>query len=308
MPSPLPDTVAVMKGADSRTVGKACRNIASQLREAGIETPELDARLLVCHCCGLTHEELAARPERSLGAAEARELARLVRRRLDREPVSRIVGKREFHGLDFTLGPTTLDPRSDTETLVDAVIELARAGAHKSGLRILDIGTGSGCILVSLLRALPDAQGTGTDICATALAVARNNAAAHGIAPRAAFMHTRWAKGVDGGFDFVVSNPPYIPSSGIGALQPEVSRYDPHAALDGGPDGLDAFRELASSVPPLLRPGGWLIVEVGAGQHDAVLAMFTSGQAGSIFEEFRVWKDLSGTVRCVGGKRSPTTN
>lgn len=307
MHSPLPDTEPVAKAGAGLTVAQACRDLATRFRDAGIETPELDARLLVCHCCGLAHEELAARPERTLGTAEKGKLARLVRRRLDREPVSRIVGRREFHGLDFTLGPTILDPRSDTEALVDAVIELARDGTYKGGVRILDLGTGSGCILVSLLHALPGAQGTGTDICATALAIARKNAAAHDVAQRAVFIHARWAQDVTGSFDFIVSNPPYIPSDEIGALQPEVSRYDPHAALDGGADGLDACREILSSVPPLLRPGGWLVLEIGAGQHDAVLGMFRSGQAGCAFEELRTWRDLSGTVRCVGGKRSPTT-
>lgn len=296
-----------MTAVSGATVAQACRAIAARFRETGIDTPELDARLLVCHCCGLSHEQLAASPQRRLDDREASDIEVCVIRRLAREPVSRIVGKREFRGLDFALGPTTLDPRGDTEVLVDAVIELAREGAYEEGARILDVGTGSGSILVALLHALPQARGTGTDICATALAVARKNAAAHDVTPRAAFIHTCWVQDVSGSFDFVVSNPPYIPSAEIERLQPEVLRYDPHGALDGGPDGLDAFREIVASVEPVLRPGGWLLFEVGAGQHEAVLDMLASGRAGCVFEELRTWRDLSRTVRCVGGKRSPTT-
>lgn len=286
-------------------IGRARRILAEQFRRAGIATPELDARLLVCHGCGATHEQLALDPRRMLAEREVRRVEELAQRRLSREPVSRIVGKREFRGLDFELGPETLDPRPDTETLVEAALEIAHAQFPDQDISVLDLGTGSGCILVSLLHALPKAHGVGTDISRGALELARRNAASCGVGDRAEFVCTKWSQGLEQGFHLVVSNPPYIPSREIDRLDPEVSRFDPRRALDGGDDGLGAYREIIASLDRVLMPGGWALFEVGLGRDEMVLDLLRDGLGELLVDEVRLWQDLSGKVRCVGAKRSP---
>jgi release factor glutamine methyltransferase len=280
-------TLEAARGAATRT-----------LREAGIDTPALDARLLLCHAAGLSHEALIARSRDEVSSDVAAQLASFVARRLQGEPVSRIRGVREFYGRDFLVGRDTLDPRPDTETLIAAVLDvIGRDGGQRRPLKLLDLGTGSGCILLTLLAELPEAQGLGTDMCDGALRLAAENAERLGLAPRARFIAADWLDGIEGSFDLIVSNPPYIPSEEIAGLARDVAAYDPRAALDGGADGLDAYRRIAESARSVLAPGGSILVEIGPTQAEAVSALFRA--AGLTVEADDVRFDLAGRPRCV---------
>jgi release factor glutamine methyltransferase len=269
---------------------------ARRLREAGIETPELDARLLLCHAADLSHEAAIARAGETLRPEAAARLDRAITRRLKREPVARITGSREFYGREFRLGPAALDPRPDTETLIEAALAIVEERAARDRpLTLLDLGTGTGCILLTLLAELPRARGIGTDISQAALALAATNARRLGVAPRAAFIAADWLDGISGTFDLIVANPPYLAASEIESLAPEVSAYDPRLALDGGEDGLDAYRRIAAGAPRALAANGRLIVEIGAGQAEAVKEIFAA--AGLVFAKLR--HDLSGRARVV---------
>ncbi len=260
------------------------------LREAGIDTPERDARFLAAAALGIGPLELIAAPDRPVSIEETLRLDEYVRRRVAREPVSRILGRRAFYGREFVISPATLDPRPDTEVLVDLVLEIAdEQGWRTRPIRIVDIGTGSGCILLTLLAELPLAQGLGTDINPAALEMAARNAAELGLDERVQFLHTRSLSGLGGTFDLLVSNPPYIPSGDISALEPEVRHYDPRGALDGGPDGLDIFRELARDLPCAV-PHGWSVFEVGAGQAEKVVEIFNPSHS----RVTRMRRDLGG--------------
>lgn len=281
----------------------ALSDLIAAFRAVGIETPALDARRLAVGCLGIDAIDLLREPERPITSDDRSRLSEAAGRRLAREPVSRILGERAFYGLDFEIDPSTLDPRPDTETLVDGVVALVEQGLVPGGdaPRILDIGTGSGAILVALLNRLPGATGLGIDISERALAVAARNAARHGVSQRARFQHSAWLEAVEGQFDIVVSNPPYIPSREIAGLDPDVAAFDPIAALDGGADGLDAYRALAAECPRVMVPAGWIAVEVGAGQSCDVAQLLcaTLGRPGG---SSRIWTDLGGVARCVAVK------
>jgi release factor glutamine methyltransferase len=286
-----------MPDASGLTFAKAFAKTAGVLRQAGIGSPELDARLLLCHAAGLTHEATIARAHGDLGRPAAARLEALIARRLEREPVSRILGLREFYGRAFLVDRHTLDPRPDTETLIEAAL-VDKRGLHNHPLKLLDLGTGTGCILITLLAELPEACGLGTDICTEALTVAAANAQRLGVAKRASFVSCDWLDGIDGKFDLIVSNPPYIPSTEIAALAEEVARHDPWSALDGGPDGLDAYRRIAASAGQVLAPNGRILVEIGCEQADAVVEIFN--QAGLGLDGTRaVKRDLAGRPRVV---------
>jgi release factor glutamine methyltransferase len=265
---------------------------AARLRDAGVEDPRRDARLLAARVLDLAPGAVLTRGDRILSVAEAQSLEALVARRIGREPVSRILGRRGFWTLDLALGPDTLDPRPDTEILVE--LALAALPDREAPARVLDLGTGTGCILLALLSERSQATGLGVDIAPGALAVARDNARALGLDDRVTFQEGNWAAGLTGPFDLVVSNPPYIPAGDLDGLEPEVTRFDPRRALDGGPDGLDPYRILARECPPLLAGGGALAVEFGQGQEDDVAAILTAG--GLAMVERR--RDLAGIVRC----------
>jgi release factor glutamine methyltransferase len=286
------------------TLQQAIRSLATSFREAGLETPDLDARRLVLDGLSLDSAALLREPDRRLDAAELKRINEAHARRLAREPVSRILGRRAFHGLDFEITAETLDPRPDTETLVDGVLQLVADGRVPGGdaPRILDIGTGSGAILIALLDKLAKATGLGTDISEAALEVARRNAAACGLTDRACFQHANWLGGVEGPFDLVVSNPPYIRSGDLAGLEAEVADFDPVTALDGGPDGLSAYRSLANGLPRILAPGGWVAIEVGIGQSDDVASILANSLNHGRDEadgDVLVWFDLGGIARCV---------
>lgn len=268
------------------------KQASEKLAAGGIETAVLDARLLFQTASGLRHEDIVAEPEMDVSPEVAGRFLSLIKRRCKFEPVSRILGTREFYGRSFRVTPDVLDPRADTETLIGAALGLVKG---KAPLRILDLGTGSGVIVVTLLAELPGATAIASDLSAAALAVAKGNAEALGVAGRASFVQANWFEGIDGRFDLIVSNPPYIPLGDIAGLAPDVREFDPARALDGGPDGLEAYRRLAGGAGSHLAPQGHVVLEIGAGQKNAVNNLF---RAEGFDRESRHF-DLSGHVRCL---------
>lgn len=283
-----------------QTVAKAWMAAAGLMRQAGIATPELDARLLLCHAAAIDHETFVARPDRALAPELMTRFGSLVDKRLRGVPVSRLIGLREFYGRSFVINEYALDPRPDTETLIEAALAVVdREGSRNRALRLLDLGTGTGCILITLLAELPGATGMGVDRSADALALAKENAQRLGVAGRATFVIGDWLEGIgEGGCDLILANPPYIASGAIAGLAPEVRDHDPRMALDGGEDGLDACRRIAAGAGAVLQKGGKIVVEIGSGQADAVLALF--GAAGlDVDPENCVRRDLAGHPRCI---------
>lgn len=262
-----------------------------RLAEGGIEGAPRDARALLAEALGLAPERLLLDPEREMSAAEQGAYEGFLTRRLAHEPVSRILGRRAFWGMDFAVTPAVLDPRPETETLVAAALEGPRPR------RLLDLGTGSGAIVVSLLAQWPDTVAIATDISPEALAVAGRNAEAHGVADRLALLETDWFAGIDGMFELIVSNPPYIAAGEMPGLAPEVREHDPEGALTPGGDGLDAYRAIAAGLPARLAPGGRVLVEIGPTQGAAVAELFAA--AGLV--EIAVLDDLDGRDRVVSG-------
>jgi release factor glutamine methyltransferase len=280
------------------TRAEAFRRLVEAFRDLNFDEPAREARLTLCAACGLSPTAMIAAPDERLGQAAAR-LGEFAVRRADGEPLSKIIGRREFWGLPLFVSRDVLDPRPETETIVEAAVALF-AGRRSEPIRVLDLGVGSGALLCALLIEFPAARGLGVDRSEAAAAVARANIEACGLAERAEVRIGDWADGVDGPFDLIVSNPPYVPSGDIANLPREVRDHDPRAALDGGADGLEAFRAILPASAVLLSPDGRLIVEVGAGQARSVLAM--AAEAG--FRDAAKWRDLAGVERAVAG-RSP---
>lgn len=277
----------------------ATQRVAKLLAQAGVDTPERDARLLVAAAIGGAPADLLMRPERLLASCEAVLLDGFVQRRAQREPVSRILGSREFYGREFVISPATLDPRPCSETLIAAVLDIAdETGGRDAALRLLDIGTGSGSLAITLLGELPNATALATDVSAEALVVAQHNANVHDVAGRIAFAQRRTLQGISGPFDILISNPPYIPAGDIAGLDAEVKDYDPRGALDGGMDGLDLYREIASGLKDVV-PRGWVVFEVGAGQARDVEQILRDSTPNGASAHCRTWLDLGGHTRCV---------
>jgi release factor glutamine methyltransferase len=285
------------------TIEAARRALTAQFESAAIESASLDARLLIGHALGLDLTALITSAHRKLTEPETVSIEDFARRRLAGEPVARIVGEKEFWGLPLQLSPATLVPRPDTETVVELALELLGAdGATHRPLRIADLGTGSGAILLALLSELPMAQGCGTDISEQALQTAAANAGRAGLADRATFVACDYATGLTGPFDLIVSNPPYIRADDISGLALEVREYDPRVALDGGVDGLDAYRALIPQAARILIPGALLVVEAGAGQSDQINGlMMRAGLASSGGSK----ADLGGVLRAVAARKMP---
>ncbi|WP_230530081.1 peptide chain release factor N(5)-glutamine methyltransferase [Microvirga roseola] len=279
------------------THSQALRDLRQTLAQAGFETAALDARLLLLSATGIAATDLVIRPDEPLTPGQAATLADFVRRRLAHEPVARIIGEREFWGLPFALSPETLVPRPDTETVVETTLKLLPD--RQAPLRLVDFGTGSGCLLVALLHELPQATGLGIDLSFGALVTARRNAHANGVGERSRFAVSRWAEAVRGPFDLIVSNPPYIASDVIPTLDREVREHDPLLALDGGPDGLAPYRILLREARRLLVSGGLMALEIGYDQGEALKAL---AEAESL-EILDLAHDLSGHPRCIALRR-----
>ena len=269
------------------------RMAISELTNAGVEGAIIDSRILASAAFDLSREEILREPNATLKISDIALFKEMLNRRCAREPVSRIIGMREFRGLEFKVAPSTLDPRPDSETIVEAVFDIASEMPHR--LRILDLGTGTGCLLLSVLHALPAARGVGTEIDPDAAACAIQNAQALRLSDRAEIVCGNWVEGVDGRFDIIFSNPPYIPSDEIQRLAPEVALYEPVRSLDGGADGLDAYREISELLREFLSPSGRVVFEIGAQQGDAVTAIFCA--AG--FVGIKNCKDLAGRDRAL---------
>jgi release factor glutamine methyltransferase len=288
----------------AQTVETARRMLAARLRNHAIDSAELDARILVGAVLGLDLTGVIASANRILTSDEEMRLEDVARRRLAGEPVARILGCKEFWGLPLQLSAATLVPRPDTETVVELALEMLHTAPHPDrGLRIADIGTGSGAILLALLSELHDGYGVGTDISVAALRTARANASALGLADRAGFVACDYAAALSGEFDLIVSNPPYIRSSEIAGLAIEVRDHDPPQALDGGPDGLDAYRALIPQASRLLAAQGALVVEIGQGQSGEIEGLMT---AAGLTCERPAKADLAGIRRAVAGRKVPS--
>ncbi len=266
-----------------------------RLAQASVDNPALDARLLISHALGLDRASLLTQEQRALTQNEETTIEALISRRAGREPVGRILGQREFWGLPFGLNESTLEPRPDSETLVEAALEVL---PQNKPLRLLDLGTGTGCLLLSLLHELPHATGLGIDIAPRAVKQAKTNAAQLGLEDRATFRVGDWLEGVQEKFDLIISNPPYIPTSDINKLDPEVQLFDPKKALDGGEDGLDSYRTLIPLIPSFLRPSGVALFEAGISQAPIVGNLLKKNE----FKNVKIIRDLGNIERCVIGQ------
>ncbi|HWL79833.1 MAG TPA: peptide chain release factor N(5)-glutamine methyltransferase [Roseomonas sp.] len=273
------------------TVGAFLCRAGQHLRAAAIENPRLEARLLLAEAMGVEQGALLGAPRRPVPPEPARRFAEMLRRRLAHEPMAFILGRQGFWTLELEVSPETLIPRADSETVVEAALSAFPAPAE----RVLDLGTGTGCLLLAVLSEWPGAFGVGVDLSPGAAALASRNAAANGLAGRAAFLAGNWAGALAGRFDLVLSNPPYIPRGDVPALMPEVAGHEPHRALDGGEDGLDAYRHIVAALPALLAPQGRAVLELGQGQREAVSRLATA--AGLAIQGCQT--DLNGIERAL---------
>jgi len=278
----------------AETIASARQALARAFAAAVLDSPELDARMLVGHALGLDAAGVVSQGARQVTSSERAAITALAERRLAHEPVARILGVKEFWGLPFRLNDETLVPRPETETVVEAALA-ALGSRRQQELRIADLGTGSGALLLALLSECPTALGIGTDLSQNAIACARRNAHALRLHERTSFTVCNYGTALKGSFDLVVSNPPYVRRGDITTLQPEVRLFDPARALDGGEDGLQGYRAIATDAGRLLAPGGLILVELGTGPVSAVVSLFSA--AGLAVETPR--PDLSGTPRAL---------
>lgn len=274
-------------------IARALAAGADRLAGAGIADARAEARLLLRTALGTGPETLVAHPERPLETRERGDYEALLARRARREPMAQILGRREFWSLDLHVTADTLDPRPDSETVIEAL--LGTIADREAPWRLLDLGTGSGCLLLAALRELPNATGVGIDISEASIAVARRNADSVGVAGRAAFAVSDWASGVAGPFDRILANPPYIASAEIAGLAPEIAAYEPRIALDGGGDGLDAYRALAPEIARLLAIDGTALIEIGADQAAKVAGIV----AAAGLDPVSTRRDLGARPRCL---------
>lgn len=278
--------------ASARTIADAVNRLAAAFEAAGLDSPRLDARLLVAHALSLDPAQVFMRGDEVLTDPQSVALDAVKARRLAREPVGRILGYREFYGKEYFLGPATLEPRPDSETLVDAALKQRKP---KQVANILDLGTGSGCLLLAILDEWPEAAGLGIDRAPDAIAIARINAERLGLASRALFQPGDWCGGLSGRFNLIVSNPPYIRTGDLARLEPEVLHFDPRLALDGGDDGLATYRAFLPQLMDHLAPDGVVLLEVGFDQAEAVAALC----AGHGLKKTAFHSDIAGIARVV---------
>jgi release factor glutamine methyltransferase len=279
------------------TLGWLLVEASTALSAAGFGDPRRHARRLLASALGIPYAHLVGNPDRELDDRQIGRIRGMLGRMLDHEPLSRILGVREFWGLSFALSADTLDPRPETETVIEAV--LRRKSDRHAPLHVLDLGTGTGCLLLALLHEFPSATGVGIDIAEGAVTTASRNAASLGLAARAVFSVDNWGAAVSGKFGVIVANPPYVARGDLALLQREVACYDPRRALDGGEDGLDAYRAIATDLPRLLATDGIFVTEIGVGQGEAAAAILkASGLAIEGIEE-----DIAGIPRCLIARR-----
>ena len=282
-----------------RTCGWVLAEAAAALSAAGVADPRRQARRLVSGALAIPQPDIFGHPDCALDEQQISRVRALLRRMIAGEPLSRIFERREFWGLEFSLSADTLDPRPETETVIEAVVR--RVPDRSTPRRLLDLGTGTGCLLLALLTEFPAARGVGIDIAEGAVSTAARNAVKLGLAERARFAVGDWATAVSGKFDAILANPPYIANGALALLPPEVACYDPWRALDGGEDGLQSHRAIAEAASRLLSPHGIFATEIGAGQEDAVTAIMK--QNSLIVDDIE--KDLAGIPRVVIAHPSP---
>lgn len=298
----MPDLDPGPGGGGPRTLGSALRRWTALLSRRGIQGAGGDVRRLVAAVLDVPMAAVLSEPRRLLSDAELATVDGYVARRADREPVSRILGRRDFYGRSFIISPATLDPRPESETLIAAALEIVREeGWQRDTLRILDVGTGSGCLLLTLLCELGMASGVGTDISAEALAVARTNAVRLGVAERASWQLADALETVCGPFHIMLANPPYVRTAAVAHLEPEVCNFDPIVSLDGGADGLAVYRRLVPRTRSVV-PNGWVILEVGFDQADKVLSIVSAACGPYGAAQVAVRLDVAGKRRCVAVK------
>ena len=286
----------------SLTLVQAWSRSRDRLKAAGVDSPAIDARLLLEAAAGVTRTDLVGDPYRPLSEDQAHTLDGYLERRRRREPVSQILGRKGFWKIMLAVNGHVLTPRPETEVIVDHAL---RAFGERQAFTILDLGVGSGAILLAILAERPAARGLGVDVSEDALAVARENAANLDLNTRVALLRGDWTTGLgEAGFDLVVSNPPYIPTAVIAELEPEVREHEPRLALDGGPDGLDAYRALAPQVLRVLKPGGRFLLEIGHDQARAVETLMREAGA----DDLETLKDLTDRDRVVFGRRPERAN
>jgi release factor glutamine methyltransferase len=275
------------------TVSRALDRAARRLAGAGIDRARHEARLLLSHSTRLSMASQIADPDRLLEDEAQTRFERLIARRESHEPVSHLTGEREFWSLPFKVSDAVLDPRPDSEILVEAALDLF-SDPH-AGISVLDLGTGSGCLLLSVLKSRPGARGIGIDVSAEALRIAAENANRLDLSRRACFVCGDWGAALDAAFDLVLCNPPYITTGALAGLAPEVALYEPRTALDGGADGLTAYCNLLPQLSRLLRSDGVAMVEIGAGQTTNIMAIVKKNR----LRVSKVYRDLSGFQRCL---------
>ena len=310
MPDHTPDCVEAHVGspdliagcAPPLTYGEAVLRGVKILTGAGIEQPHRDARLLLAHVMGATQTGMVINDDHCLPATHLVRFVDLCRRRCRHEPVSRIVGQRAFWNAEFTITDATLDPRPDTELLVETALEIVRQeGWDDHAINILDLGTGSGCIALALLLELPQAHAIAVDRSERAIAVARGNAELIGVLDRCTFLVADWSSALSLNCELVVSNPPYIPSNDLNTLMPDVRLYDPAPSLDGGLDGLSAYRHICAGIAQV-QQSGWVVFEIAPdASQDVVQLLLKAGYGTSIPPS--IHRDLAGWVRCVAAHR-----
>lgn len=294
----MPDVV----GLRPANLGALLDHVRRRLREAGIADAGREARFLIGALIKVAPETFIGHPEAAVRATDCDRVLAGLAQRLEGMPIGRIVGQRAFYGRPFQLAPAILEPRPDSEVLVDATLEVIDAvGWRDKPLRLIDVGTGSGCLLITLLAELPHATGVGVDIAPDALAIARLNAQTNGVIERAMFVEGDALGGIDQVFDVLVSNPPYIATDDIAGLDVEVRAHDPRLALDGGADGLEIYRRISRDIGRVV-PNGWYLFEVGAGMADAVCHEIDQFSVKDPSSDWKVWQDLNGHARCVAAK------
>ncbi len=289
----MPKKALSVATAYTSSAQEVLRQSIRTLQAAHVQSASLDARLLLQHVMNVSHEQWVAYPDMDMTTEQVAFYESLVARRASREPIAHITGKREFWSMEFKVTNATLDPRPDSETIIEALLQ--RIPDRNAELKILDLGTGTGCLLLTLLKEFTNAQGTGIDLSREAMAVAQENALSLGLSARATFLHGNWCEGLSGTFDIIVSNPPYIPTTSIGSLAPEVAQYEPKLALDGGADGMDCYRKILAAMPAMLNQKGIAALEVGVGQIQAVAEI--ANENGLQLEGMR--KDMQGIPRCL---------